>query len=467
MHKIKFVIALAIASFISLNLAPLAEAASVPAPVGVKVTTDFHSATVSWTKANRTKVSTISITAVTGSVKRVKSLPSTVTSYKFTNLMANTYYTFKVVNLNKYSSSFASTIRIKTKKPLEYNSIFFGTPTDMLIGDPDQDLMAIPNGGVVTFSTTTPATCEIVNDTALHAKAIGDCTVVASDSGDGTYSAAPDETRTLTISAPISSLSKTLLWSDEFNGTGAPASASWGITTGDGCNSSAGCGWGNGEAESYAACALNQSAGSMVITASTPSGDSSCKSNKTWTSGKFTTYGKVNFTYGYFEAKLKMPSGGGTWPAFWTLGSNISTVSWPLCGEIDIMEFSGNNPTKSTSALHYANSDGNHEYKSGAYMNATDLSEDYHIYGMLWLPNQIKYTIDNHVVLTVNRTDTGLTKWPFGPNSQNVDPKMYLIFNLAMGGGYGGSIDAGLNKAQFSIDYVRYYSVDGIGKITN
>ena len=467
MQKNKFAIALTIASFIAIAIAPLASASSVPTPAGVKVTTDFHTATVSWTKVSKTKVSGITVTATAGSEKHTKNLSNTNTSYKFTNLMANTLYIFKVVNLNKKVSSTAITIRTKTKKPLEYNSIFFGTPTDMLIGDPDQDLMAIPNGGVVTFTTTTPATCEIVNDTALHAKAIGDCTVVASDAGDSTYSAAPAETRTLTISAPISSLNKTMLWSDEFNGSGAPDSTNWGITTGDGCGTSAGCGWGNGEAESYAACALNQTSGSMVITASTPTGDSSCKSNKTWTSGKFTTYGKVNFTYGYFEARLKMPEGGGTWPAFWTLGSNISTVSWPLCGEIDIMEFSGNNPNRSTSALHYANSDGNHDYKSGGYQNSDPLANNYHIYGMLWLPNQIKYTIDNHVVLTVNRTDTGLTRWPFGPNAKNVDPQMYLIFNLAMGGGYGGSIDAGLNKAQFSIDYVRYYSVDGIGKITN
>jgi len=467
MLKNKLAVAFAIASFLAIGLAPLANASSVPTPGGVKVTTELHSATVTWSKVNKTKISSISVIATAGSSKINKTFANTVSSYKFTGLLANTYYTFKVTNLSKKLTSSAVSIRVKTKKPLEYNSIFFGQPLDMMIGDPDQDLFALPNGGEVTFRTSTPTVCEILNGTTVHAKAIGDCTVIASDPGDSTYAATADEARTFTVAAPISALTKTLLWSDEFNGTGAPATANWGITTGDGCGTAAGCGWGNGESESYAACALDQTDGSMVITASTPTGDSVCKSNKTWTSGKFTSYGKVNFTYGYFEAKLKMPSGGGTWPAFWTLGSNIASNPWPNCGEIDIMEYKGGAPNRTTSALHYANSSGNHEYKSGAYENPTELPNDYHTYGLLWLPNQITYTIDSHIVLVVTKADTGLTRWPFGPNAQNVDPKMYLIFNLAMGGNYGGQIEPGLNKAQFSIDYVRYYSVDGYGKLSN
>ena len=467
MLKNQLTVAIASATLLVLGIAPAALAKATPAPSGVSVSTDFHSATVTWKKVDKTKVSSIVLVASTGSTKISKTLANTASSYTFKNLLANTLYTFKLTNLSKSVASTTFTIKSKTKKPLEYNSIFLGQPLDMLVGDPDQDLFALPNGGVVAFTSNTPTTCTIVNDTQLHAKAIGDCTITASDPGDDTYAKAPDEVRTLTISAPVSALNKTLLWSDEFNGTGAPDSASWSPTLGDGCGTAAGCGWGNGESESYAACALNQTGGSMIITASTTAGDSQCKSNKSWTSGKFTSYGKVNFTYGYFEAKLKMPEGGGTWPAFWTLGSNINSTPWPNCGEIDIMEYSGNNPNQTTGALHYANSSNVHDYKSGAYQNADPLSDAYHTYGLLWLPNQITYTIDNHIVLTVTKSDTGLARWPFGPNSSNVDPKMYLIFNLAMGGGYGGQIESGLNKAQFAIDYVRYYSVDGIGKISN
>lgn len=261
-------------------------------------------------------------------------------------------------------------------------------------------------------------------------------------------------------------IEKTLIWSDEFNGAAgaAPNSANWTPDLGDGCNNPAGCGWGNNEAQAYAACANKQDGnGSMLITASTSAGDATCTSNKTWTSGKFTSYGKKHFTYGYFEARLKMPTGGGTWPAFWTLGTNINTVSWPSCGELDIMEFAGNNPFVNTSAAHYKDVNGNHDYKMGALNNSVGLAQGYHNYGMLWTPTEVTMYIDDRQVFNVKKSDTGLTNWPFGPNAQGVAPKMYVIFNLAMGGSYGGGIANNFNKASFSIDYFRYYSANGYG----
>ena len=262
------------------------------------------------------------------------------------------------------------------------------------------------------------------------------------------------------------SVSKTLLWSDEFDGAAgsAPNSANWTPDLGDGCNNPAGCGWGNGEAQAYASCANKaDGAGSMVITSSTPTGDAACTSSKTWTSGKFTSYGKKSFSYGYFEAKLRMPSGGGTWPAFWALGSNINSVPWPACGELDIVEYAGNSPFVNTGAVHYKDANGNHDYKMGALTNSVALAQGYHTYGMLWLPTEITLYIDDRQVANVKKGDTGLTYWPFGPNSAGVNPKMYIIFNLAMGGSYGGGIQNGLTKAQFSIDYFRYYSANGYG----
>jgi len=267
-----------------------------------------------------------------------------------------------------------------------------------------------------------------------------------------------------TTSTPVQN--KTLLWSDEFDGASgsAPNSANWTPDLGDGCNNPAGCGWGNGEAESYAACANKaDGAGSMIITASTTAGDSTCTSNKTWTSGKFTSYGKKHFSYGYFEARLKMPSGGGTWPAFWTLGSNINSVPWPGCGELDIVEYAGNSPFINTAAAHYPNTSGVHDYQMGALNSSTVLSAGYHNYGMLWLPTEVTFFIDDRQVANIKKSSLGLTYWPFGPNAAGVNPKMYVIFNLAMGGSYGGGIANGLTKAQFSIDYFRYYSANGYG----
>jgi len=101
----------------------------------------------------------------------------------------------------------------------------------------------------------------------------------------------------------------------------------------------------------------------------------------------------------------------------------------------------------------------------GALNNSVALSQGFHNYGMLWLPNEVKFYIDDRLVVTVKKSDTGLTYWPFGPNTAGVNPKMYIIFNLAMGGSYGGAIQPGYNKAAFTIDYVRYYSTGGYGSV--
>ena len=438
----------------------------VPKASKVSVVTTTKTAKVSWAPFAKGKVTAVRVVAAAGSAKITKTVYATTTSYTFTNLKSNTSYTFSAYGLFGSKSSSAVSVKARTKVSLYYNSIFWGQPDDMLAGGEDQALFDLPNGGVTKFQSTTPSICTIVNGSYVRAIAMGTCTIVASNSGDKQYAAAANETRSLTVTVPIDSIEKTLLWSDEFSeaaGSG-PSSSNWVIETGDGCNAAPGCGWGNGESQSYAACAIKQNgAGIMTITSSTPTGDPTCRSNKTWTSGKFTTFGKKHFSYGYFEARLKMPVGGGTWPAFWTLGTNINTVPWPRSGELDIMEYAGNTPNRSTSAAHYANSGGSHEYKSGSKTLATELSEDYHTYAMLWLPNEVTFLVDGKPSFVLNKKDTGLEYWPFGPGANGINPKMYLILNLAMGGNYGGQIASGYSKATFDIDYVRYYSVNGIG----
>lgn len=438
----------------------------VPKASKVSVVTTTKTAKLAWAAFAKGKVTGIKVVAAAGASKITKTIPAKSTSYTFTNLKTKTSYTFSVYGLIGSRASSATSVKASTKVVLYYNSIFLGQPEDMAVGEADQELFALPNGGVTAFSTTTPSVCSIVNDSFIKALAMGTCIVVASNPGDSQYAAAADEIRTLTVTVPISSMEKTLLWSDEFSGAAGsgPSPSNWVIETGDGCNVAPGCGWGNNESQSYAACAIKQNgSGIMTITASNPTGDPSCRSNKTWTSGKFTTFGKNHFTYGYFEARLKMPSGGGTWPAFWTLGSNINTVPWPRSGELDIMEYAGNSPSKSTSAAHYANAGGAHEYKSGAKTLTTPLADDFHTYAMLWLSNEVTFFVDDKPSFVLKKSDTGLTYWPFGPNANGVNPRMYLILNLAMGGNYGGQISGGYSKATFDIDYVRYYSVSGIG----
>ena len=442
--------------------------ASAVTPVSnFKVVTGYTSAKLTWTKFTAGRVSSIQVVSQIGTKKTIKTLAATATTYTFTRLDSYRTYSFKVTGYKGTRIVASSTLSVKTKKILLYNSIFFGQPKDMVLGDENQLLFALPNGGVVTFRTTTPTVCEIVDTSYVKALNIGDCVVVASDVGDADYGPAQDETRSFSISASIESLNPELLWADEFGQTAGsgPNPGDWSVTLGDGCGTAAGCGWGNSEKQSYATCALKQNGSAMVITASTVAGDPNCTSNKSWTSGKFISKGKREFTYGYFESRMKMPEGEGAWPAFWLLGSNIDTVPWPRCGEIDIMEYTGNAPFRSTSAAHYANNIGIHAYKSGAATASTEYFNDFHTYGLLWLPNELTFYVDGKVSFKLNKSDTGLTIWPFGPNSSKEDPKMYLIFNLAMGGNYGGSVPSSLTKAQTSIDYVRYYKVSGYGKV--
>lgn len=467
MKKTKPITALACAIALLLGLSFNAQAASIPKATGFKVVTTTTTAKLTWTKFATGKVSSVRVQAQYGAGKKIKTLPSSATSYTFTGLTSNRSYTFSVIGIKGSSVSPATSLKVATKKAKMFNTIFFGQPSDMMMGDPNQELYALPNGGVMTYSTTTPTRCEIVDGVYVKALAIGDCVIIASNAGDAFYEAAVNEERTITISAPLGELNKTLLWSDEFNDTegSGPNSADWTIDLGDGCNKPPGCGWGNNESQSYATCAIKHNGSSLIITASTPAGDANCTSNRTWTSGKMITKGKRNFTYGYFESRMKMPSGGGAWPAFWLLGSNIDTLPWPRSGEIDIMEYTGNVPNRTTSAAHYANSFGSHEYKAGAYNNSLALYNDYHTYGMLWLPNELTFYFNGREIFRLTKNDTGLARWPFGPSSTGVDPKMYVIFNLAMGGNYGGGIESGLTKAQLGIDYVRYYNVDGYGAL--
>jgi hypothetical protein len=438
----------------------------------VAVVTTPTTATITWAAFAKGKVTGIKIIAANGSkaIKKItRSVSATSKSYRFTGLYPNSSYSFSVYGVKGTSSSAAVVVKARTKVFMYDNTTFFGQPDDMFIGAADQLLFALPNGGKTSFITSTPTICKVVKvseDSYLRAISVGKCTVIARSPGDKQYKAAKDVARNLSVSFPMGSFEKTLLWEENFDGAAGagPSTDNWVIETGDGCPDL--CGWGNQESQAYAACAIKQDgSGFMSITASKDETEPNCVTDtrKRWTSGKFTTFGKKHFTYGYFEARMKMPVGGGTWPAFWTLGSNIKTLPWPSSGELDIMEYAGNRPRNSTSAGHYENSSGNHEYKSGSQTHTTALSSEFHTYAMLWTPTEVTFEFNGEPFYVLKKSDTGLNKWPFGPNAAGVHPKMYLILNLAMGGHYGGLIDSKLTKATFEIDYVRYYSIDGYG----
>ena len=262
-----------------------------------------------------------------------------------------------------------------------------------------------------------------------------------------------------------------LLWSDEFNGKkgSAPSAKTWSREIGGG-------GWGNSERQYYTDKALNAAmdgAGRLVITAKRISNEyaeqvsedpgtedilnrcSECQ----FTSARMKTARKVSFQYGRVEARMKLPQGVGTWPAFWMLGGDLlDGVPWPECGEIDIMEFRGDIPDQATSAIHGPTT----PQGSGLgarYLSMAPLSDGYHTYAIEWKKNSIDFIVDGRVNGTYSSRDTGARGWVY-------NQEFFIILNLAMGGTYAGEyIDPTLNQAQLNIDYIRFYSVNGVGKV--
>jgi beta-glucanase (GH16 family) len=224
-----------------------------------------------------------------------------------------------------------------------------------------------------------------------------------------------------------------LVWADEFNYNSAPDSAKWTYNIG-------GNGWGNNELEYYTSRPENVIVknGMLHITA--------LKENykgKEYTSARILTKGKFAFKYGRIEARAKLRTGIGTWPAIWMLGSDIDSAGWPACGEIDIMEHLGRDLNKIYGTLHYPEHFGDHANgKTIMISNAND----FHIYGVEWSPEEIKISVDGKIYQTVKNS-------PEIPFNQN----FFIIINQAMGGNFGGPVGPKVSKETMEVDYVRVY----------
>lgn len=229
-----------------------------------------------------------------------------------------------------------------------------------------------------------------------------------------------------------------LVWADEFDTDGAPNSANWTYDLGAG-------GWGNGEAQNYTDRPDNSKVenGNLVITAKRES-----FGGEEFTSARLKSQGLQEFQYGRIDIYAKLPEGGGTWPALWTLGTNIETVGWPACGEIDIMEHVGNDPGRVQAAMHTPSSNGNTQNKGS--IDLSNVSSEYHLYSMNWSANQISFLVDNEIFYTYNPAIKDLATWPY-------DAPQFIILNIAMGGSLGGVIDPAFMESSMEIDYIRVY----------
>ena len=245
------------------------------------------------------------------------------------------------------------------------------------------------------------------------------------------------------------------IWSEEFNGpAGAPADPNvWVAQNGDGV-AFGNRGWGNNERQWYDdKISSTDGLGSYVIKATTTNaGANNCyyKGPCEWASTKLVTKDKVGFKYGRIEARIKGPVGKGTWGAFWMLGADIDDRGWPGCGEIDVTELLGSLPSTNLGYIHGP---------SGSRGERVDMktphASEYHTYAVDWLPDQIRYYLDGVPFLTLDKRDAG---WVY-------DHEFYIIINLAMGGNLGGEIEANLKDSTMEFDYIRVYSINGVGEV--
>lgn len=240
--------------------------------------------------------------------------------------------------------------------------------------------------------------------------------------------------KTIQISVTVTVSTPTLYWSDEFNVDGAPDPTKWGYDTGGG-------GWGNSELEYYTTRSNNAivQQGVLKIMAIKES-YGGCD----YTSARLISKGKFDFEYGKVEVRAKLPSGVGTWPAIWMLGSDISTAGWPSCGEIDIMEHRGSELNKIFGTLHYpGRSGGNADGSTTVISNAIT---EFHVYSVDWTASYIKIYVDDQLFHTVVNS----ASIPFNHN-------FFFILNIAMGGTFGGTVDTSFSSCTMEIDYIRVY----------
>lgn len=231
-------------------------------------------------------------------------------------------------------------------------------------------------------------------------------------------------------------------WSDEFDAAAGTSidGDDWNFDLGAG-------GWGNNELQTYTNNTNNvahDGAGNLVITAR--------KNGNNYTSGRIHTLGKVEQTYGRVEARIKVPTGQGVWPAFWMLGADFPDVGWPRTGEIDIMEHIGSAPDTVHGTIHgpgYSGGNG----RSGSYTlpNNGAFPDDFHTFAVEWLPNEIKWYVDDQLYHTRTPQDVGENDWVF-------DHDFFVIFNVAVGGNWPGYPDASTSfPQQMKVDYVRMF----------
>jgi beta-glucanase (GH16 family) len=262
-----------------------------------------------------------------------------------------------------------------------------------------------------------------------------------------------------------------LLWADDFSGKkGSPPNPKvWSPELG-GLNQ-------NGELEYYTKDSSNlalDGSGHLLISANRIADQSEVAINSSpiidrmlnacnacqFTSAKIKTAGKLSFQYGRIEIRMKTPTGDGTWPAFWMLGTDLlKGVPWPDSGEIDILEQKGSMPETAFGTIHGPGLPGGAGGGFGSTFNGKSaLNQAFHTYAIEWKKNRIDFFVDDNLYFTAAANDGSSGVWVY-------NQPFFLILNLAMGGEFPGDLNPAMNNAKMIIDYIHFYSINGVGKV--
>ncbi|NMM48539.1 glycoside hydrolase family 16 protein [Marinigracilibium pacificum] len=248
----------------------------------------------------------------------------------------------------------------------------------------------------------------------------------------------PDEGYT----TPLAYDGYTLVWQDEFDGTAL--SSDWTHEIGTGSN-----GWGNNELQYYRSQNTSVANGYLTIEAKKET-----FGGQQYTSSRIVTMGKQSFRYGRVDIRATLPKGQGIWPALWMLGSNFTTVGWPSCGEIDIMEMVGGGGKENTvhGTVHWDNAGSYASYGQSYTKGSGTFSDKFHVFSIIWDDTQIRWFVDDQLYNTIDITPAGLSEFK---------EEFFFIFNVAVGGNWPGSPDGSTSfPQQMTVDYVRVFQAN-------
>lgn len=235
---------------------------------------------------------------------------------------------------------------------------------------------------------------------------------------------------------------KNLVVSDEFNTDGALNSSIWTFDLGTGEN-----GWGNNELQYYTDRPENVKVqdGMLHITAREESFEGA-----NYTSARIKTEGLFEKQYGRFEARIQLPWGQGIWPAFWLLGNDCEQNTWPLCGEIDVMEFRGQEPVKIHGSVHGPGYSAGQAVTKSFVLENDRFDTGFHVFGIEWGPDFINFYVDDNLYNQITPGDV--------PGDWVFDHPFFIIMNVAVGGSFVGSPNAETQFPQtMLVDYIRVY----------